>query len=79
MALEKEFNFYVKNQAKLAARYDGRFIAIKGTDVLGDYDSLQEALVETAKDHKPGTFLVQQSDPDPQSIASTFRSRVSFG
>ena len=47
--------------------------------MLGDYDSLQEALVETAKDHKPGTFLVQQSDPDPQSIASTFRSRVSFG
>lgn len=38
-----------------------------------------EAVRETARRYKPGTFLVQLCDADPDSIKQTFHSRVRFG
>lgn len=76
MALEKEFNFYIKNQAELLKKYEGKFIVIKGEEVVGVYDSELSAYTEAQKKHELGTFLIQQCLPGKENYTQTFHSRV---
>lgn len=77
-ALEKEFEYYLAHQAELVEKFDGKFIVIKGNEVLGAYDSEIEAIKETMKEHELGTFLVQKCEEGEESYTQTFHSRVSF-
>lgn len=74
--LDKEFQYYLNNQDKLLEKFYGRYIVIKGEKILGDYDSEQDALEETSKHHKTGTFLIQHCSPGEESTSATFYSRV---
>ena len=76
--LLNEFQYYLDHQAELAEHYQGRYVVIKEERLLGDYETASEAVRETAKEHEPGTFLVQRCDADPQSTTQTFHSRVIF-
>jgi len=77
-ALEKEFEYYLAHQAELVEKFDGKFVVIKGNEVLGAYDSEIEAIRETMKDHELGTFLVQKCEEGEESYTMTFHSRVSY-
>ena len=77
-ALRNEFQYYLDHQAELAEQYDGRYVVIKDGAVLGDYRTVAEAVRGTAREHEPGTFLVQLCDADPESTKHTFHSRVLF-
>lgn len=77
-ALEKEFKYYLAHQDELVAKYNGRFIVIKGEAVVGDYPTELDAIRETQKSHALGTFLVQKCEPGNQGYTQTFHSRVVF-
>jgi len=77
--LEKEFKYYLEHQEELVKKHNGKFIVIKGEDVLGAYDSELEAIQEASKEHELGTFLVQECVPGTESFTQTFHSRVRFG
>ena len=55
-ALGNEFEYYLAHQAELAAKYQGRYIVIKGHRLLGDYTTVEEAVRSTTPAHEPGTF-----------------------
>ena len=74
--LEKEFRYYVQNQAKLSAEFEGKVLVIKNQKVVGVYDSKGEALKKTVVDHELGSFLIQACSSDPNSVVNTFHSRV---
>ncbi len=76
--LEKEFEYYLKNQKQFVKQYNGRVLVIKNCAVIGVYDSDQEAIEETTKQHELGTFLVQLCEPGADSVTQTFNSRVVF-
>ncbi len=76
--LEKEFDFYLAHQDELVRRFNGKYIVIKGEEVLGAYDSDLAAIEETAKTHELGTFLVQLCSPGKESYTTHFHSRVAF-
>ncbi|HUT87417.1 MAG TPA: hypothetical protein VMX15_04970 [Candidatus Heimdallarchaeota archaeon] len=76
--LEKEFEFYLENQEQLVKEYEGKVLVIKNCAVIGVYDSEQEALAETTKDHELGTFLVQRCEQGVDSVTQTFHSRAVF-
>lgn len=76
--LEKEFDYYLKNQDKLVNDYNGKFIAIKDCKVIGAYDSEMDAIKQTSKDHELGTFLVQKCEPGSESYTQTYHSRAIF-
>lgn len=59
-------------------RYNGRYIAIHGEQVVGDYGDEVTAVRETAKAYPMGTFLVQKAEPGPGNYTETFHSRVVF-
>ena len=76
--LEKEFQYFIDNQNELLKKYNGRFIAIVGEQVVGDYDSFDQAIDETMKEHELGTFLIQECTEGEKAYTQTFHSRVVF-
>ena len=76
--LEKEFQFYLDHQDEMVKEYDGKFIVIKGAEVLGAYDDELMAIAETKKSHELGTFLVQKVSKGTSDYTQTFHSRVVF-
>ncbi len=76
--LHEEFEFYVAHQGELTKKFKGRWLAIKGKAVLGDFASQMEAITETAKSHSLGTFLVQKCEAGKDNYTQSFHSRVAF-
>lgn len=76
--LKKEFKFYRDHQKDLLKKHRGKYIVIKGQEIIGVYTSFAEALEKTSKTHEPGTFLVQFCSPGKESYTQEFRSRVVF-
>jgi len=74
--LEKEFTYYEKNRASLIKDYNGKHIVITGETILGAYDSEEEALIATLKDHELGTFLIQYISAEANDNLLMFTSRV---
>jgi len=77
-SLKKEFEFYVKNQDEFAKKYNGLYIVIKNSEVIGVFDSEIEAVEKTSLQHELGTFLVQKCEPGIESYTQTYHSRVVF-
>jgi hypothetical protein len=76
--LDKEFQYYLDSQNELVKKYNGRFIVIIGKEVIGDYESYEQALFETMKQHELGTFLIQECTEGEEAYTQTFHSRVVF-
>ncbi len=76
--LEKEFQYYLDNQAELVKKYNGKFIVIKDCIVIGTYDSEIQAIKQTSSQHPLGTFLVQKCEPGAESYTQTYHSRAVF-
>lgn len=76
--LEKEFKYYLENQDKLVKKHKGKIIVIKNCKIIGVYDSELEAINQTTKTHKLGTFLVQKCEPGKESYTQVYHSRVAF-
>ncbi|OGY29312.1 MAG: hypothetical protein A3F35_01230 [Candidatus Woykebacteria bacterium RIFCSPHIGHO2_12_FULL_45_10] len=76
--LEKEYNFYLKNQTELLKKYSGKFIVIVDEKVLGAYQTEKEAFDEAIKTHELGTFLIQECTPNPDKKTQVFHSRTIF-
>lgn len=74
--LEKEFQYYIDNQSDLLNKYNGKFIVIKGDDVIGIYETHADAYDNTIKDNELGTFLIQHCLPGTESYSQTFYSQV---
>ena len=76
--LDREFEYYLKNQNELVKDYNGKYIVIKEDKVIGVYDSESTAYFETEKQHEAGTFLIQFCEPGDGAYSQSFHSRVSF-
>jgi hypothetical protein len=70
--LEREFDFFVAHQKELVAKHKGKFVVIKGDEVIGVYASALEAVRETSKSHEIGTFLVQGCKAGTGAYTSVF-------
>jgi len=77
-SLEKEFEYYLENQAELVKKYNGKYIVIKNQQVIGVFESEIEAVEKTVANHELGTFLVQKCEPGKESYTQTYHSRVVF-
>ena len=76
--LRAEFDFYLANQDRLVAQYDGKVVVIKGCRVIGSYDDELAALMNSRKEHELGTFLIQRVSAGDRDYAETFHSRVAL-
>lgn len=76
--LEKEFKFYLDNQENLVKKYKGKYLVIIGENIVGVFNSDEEAYFESKKKYKLGTFLIQFCESGDSSYTQSFHSRVSF-
>lgn len=74
--LEKEYDYFLSHKDTLFANYFNRVIVIKDQEVIGDYDTKEEALRETIKKHELGTFLIQEISQEELENPPRFYSRV---
>lgn len=77
-ALEKEFKYYLDNQASILAKYGGKFVVIVGDEVVGAFDTMADAYFDSIKKYEPGTFLVQECTEGEEAYTQSFTSRVIF-
>ena len=78
--LKQEFHYYLANQKELVEKYNGKFLVIKDSAVLGNYDTLSEAIEKATQvlNLKMGEFLIQKCSPGESDYTQTFHSRVRF-
>ena len=76
--LEQEFQYYLDHQDELVEQYNGRFVVIKGEEVIGVFDSEPEAYFKMLEVHEPGTFLIQLCMAGEEAYTQTFNSHVIF-
>jgi len=74
--LDKEFHYYLENQDELVKKYDGRVLVIVGEQVVGDYDTYEDALFDSAKKYELGTFLIQECTEGEDAYTETFHSPI---
>ncbi len=67
--LETEREFFEKNREDLLKRFPGRFVVIKGEQMLGPFESIQDALAGGAKEYGMTSFLVRRTDQVPEEAS----------
>ncbi len=76
--LEREFQYFIDNQAELVAKYHKKYLVIKGDAVIGVYDTEADAYFETELKEELGTFLIQYCEAGQKAYSQTFHTRVHF-
>jgi hypothetical protein len=61
--LEQERDFYDQHLADWLTRYPARFVLIRGQELFGVYDTLEEALAEGARRFGLASFLARRVEP----------------
>lgn len=76
--LDAEYKYYLEHQQELLKLYRGRFVVIVGETVVGNYGTQAEAYLNSIKDYKLGTFLIQECTDGTSGYTQTYHSRVIF-
>ena len=68
--LEEARRFYDANLAEWLVRYPGRFVVVKGSSLVGTFDTMEEGFAEGARRFGLDSYLVRrvQEEPEPVSI-----------
>jgi hypothetical protein len=77
--LDTEFKYYLDNQNEILKSYNGKVVVIKDSNVVGAYESYQQAHLESIKKYKLGTFLLQLCTPGDEAYTiKNFHPEISF-
>ncbi|MBU1092440.1 hypothetical protein KJ836_02100 [Patescibacteria group bacterium] len=78
MSLEKELDYYIKNQPEFLKEHEGKFLVIKNQNVIGIYDTEMDAYTKAQEENELGTFLIQKVEAGSEGYTQTYHSRVIF-
>ena len=56
----QDYEYFLENMENLYAEHGNKFAAVKNKNILGVYDTFEEALETTMKNEELGTFLIQR-------------------
>lgn len=73
--LKADYQFFLQNKDDFYRKYPGKFLVIKNKVIIGVYDDEMAAYVESVKQNRPGTFIIQHSAPGSTEV-QVFHSRV---
>lgn len=66
--LEQERAIYDEKKKDWLAQYSGRFVVVKGDDLIGVYNTIDEAIAEGARRFGLSSFLVRQVLPVQEEV-----------
>lgn len=76
--LEKEFQYFIQHQNDLVKKHNGKYIVLRGEEIVGVFDTIADAYEDSIKKFPPGTFFIQKCIPGTSAYTQTFNSRVIF-
>lgn len=76
--LEREFKYFQDHQQELAEQHSGKYLVIKGENVIGVFEKEIDAYFQTQQEHPLGTFLIQFCSADKEVYIQNFTSRAIF-
>ena len=68
--IENEYKWFLTNYSDLFKEYGDSSLAIKDEAVLGTYSSYADCVMETSKNEKLGTFIVQKCNGDESAYTN---------
>lgn len=73
--LKEDFNWYLQHQDELIKEYLGKTLVIREKNVVGSFDSQEEAYEYGMSNYGLGNFLIQECTAGSQSYTQTFYTR----
>ena len=70
--LEKEYEYYLSIREELAKENKGKYVAIKGREVLGIFDDYRQAANAVYVEHEYGTVLMQELGRDYEYFTGVY-------
>ena len=67
--LDTEREFFEKHRDDLLREYPGKFVVVKESQVLGGFDTIQDALGAGARQFGMTSFLVRRTDERPEDVS----------
>ncbi len=67
--LEQERQFYAEHLAEWLTTYPGKYVAVKGDELIGAFDTIEEALAEGARRFALEPFLVRRVQQTREDIS----------
>jgi hypothetical protein len=67
--LDAERKFFDEHREELLRDYPGKFVVIKEQQILGSFDTIQDALGAGAREFGLASFLVRRTDQAPESFS----------
>jgi len=76
--LDREFHCFKTHENELVERYNGKFIAIVGEELVGVFNSEPTAYQEMKEKYGLGKFPLQHCVPSKDRLIQRYHSRVAF-
>ena len=73
---EQDYDYFLQNMEEMYKMYGHKFVAIKNLNILGAYNSFDDALGATLKTEKLGTFLIQECFDNKEKLVHHFQGNV---
>ena len=74
-----QLDMYIERQSSLVAEYNGKIIALKDGEVLGEYPTKTDALEDMRRKRlASGEFMIIKCTPGDEEYTLRFRSRAIF-
>lgn len=70
----ENYKYFETHLDELCKRYNNKYIVLKDCNVIGAYDSFDEAYDKTVEKEDLGTFLIQLCSKDESLTTSSFYS-----
>lgn len=58
-AIQQDIDYYKANRQQFLKQYDGKFLVIKGKQIIGVYTNRTQAYDNTVVLHEEGTFIIE--------------------
>ena len=67
----EELDYFVANQDALVKEHRGKFLVIKGKQVIGVHATALGAYLDAQRQHAVGSFMIQPCEPGPGAYTVT--------
>lgn len=74
-----DFDYFVENYKSLFNKYGHKFLAIKNKEVLGSYDTVQDAISDLTPKYEVGTYIIQECTCDDSAYRTTIMRLIIKG
>jgi hypothetical protein len=72
----QDYEYFLDNTDRFYKEYGHRFLAIKDQNIIGVYETFNDALENTLQKETPGTFLIQECLENREKYVYFFQGNV---